>query len=69
MTMGIDTRGVQGQTPVDPTATPIDTERRRERQDHRPKPKKPAPPAAAAPTEEDDAITIAPEGAKIDVRA
>lgn len=67
--MGIDnTRGVQGQTPVDPTATPIDTERRRERRDDRPKPK--AAPARAAPAaEDDDAITIAPEGAKIDVRA
>jgi hypothetical protein len=68
MTMGIDTRGVQGQTPVDPTATPIDTERRRDRRDQRPKPKKAAPPPPP-PADDDDAITIAPEGAKIDVRA
>jgi hypothetical protein len=68
MTMGIDTRGVQGQPPVDPTATPIDTERRRERQDHRTKKKAAPPPIPPAPAD-DDAITIAPEGAKIDVRA
>jgi len=66
--MGMDARGVQGQTPVDPTATPIDTERRRERKDHRPKAKT-AVRAAAPQADEDDAITIAPAGAKIDVRA
>jgi hypothetical protein len=67
MTMGIDTRAVQGQPTVDPTATPIDAERRRERKEQRPKRR--ATPPVSAPPSDDDAITIGPEGAKIDLRA
>jgi len=66
--MGIDTRGVQGNAPVDPTAAPIDTERRRERRDHRKEKKEAARPPEPSPAD-DDAATIAPQGAKIDVRA
>ena len=65
--MPIETTRVN-QPAVDPTATPIDTERRRERRDQRPKR---AVRAGDQPAGEhdDDTVTIAPEGAKVDVRA
>jgi hypothetical protein len=65
--MAIETTRVTGQQPVDPTATPIDTDRRRDRRDKSAKPK--AARVAAPVDDEDDTVTIAPAGAKIDVRA